>query len=265
MNWRKLTLVPCVGGLLITLSTWAANVSGSKLSQAEKPPTLLSVQQLHSSAQAITVKVMSQSVLGSGILLQRQNLVYTVLTNAHVLRAGSLPYRIQTNDGRIWSADVPKTNGFGKNDLALLQFHSAGTVYTVASLGSSPAVGDQVFAGGFPIAEDGTGKKGFGFTAGKVSLVLHKALEGGYQVGCTNDIQKGMSGGPLLNRRGFVVGVNGMHAYPLWDAPSVFADGSEAGPALHQRIIHLSWAVPIEKVLQNTGVRSQESGVRSQN
>jgi len=250
MNWRKLTLVPCVGSLLITLSTWAANVSSSKLSQPEKPPTLPSVQQLYSSAQTITVKVMSQAVLGSGILLQRQGSVYTVLTNAHVLRAGGSAYCIQTNDGRIWSAQVPKTNRFGQNDLALLQFRSTDTVYTVASLGSSPAVGDQVFAGGFPIAEDGTRKKGFGFTTGKVSLVLHKALEGGYQVGYTNDIQKGMSGGPLLNRRGFVVGVNGMHAYPLWDAPSVFADGSEAEPALHQRIIHLSWAVPIETVLQ---------------
>ncbi|MBO3458813.1 serine protease [Aetokthonos hydrillicola Thurmond2011] len=249
MNWLKFTLVPSVGCLLLTLSTWAANVSGGKLTQPQKPLNQLSVQQLHSSAQAITVKVMSQTVLGSGILLKQQGPIYTVLTNAHVLRAGGVPYRIQTNDNRIWLATVYKTNRFGENDLALLQFRSAGPVYKVASIGSSPTEGESVYAAGFTLTEDGSRKKDFAFTTGKVSLVLRKALEGGYQVGYTNDIQKGMSGGPLLNRRGFVVGVNGMHAYPLWDAPSLFADGSEAEPALHQKIIHLSWAVPIEKVL----------------
>lgn len=257
MNWYKMTLFCCVGSLLITLSTGAANVSGNKLSQRSQPSTQLSVKQLHSSAQAITVKVMSENVLGSGILLKRQGSVYTVLTNAHVLQAGDPPYRIQTKDGRMWAADVPKNverlhaKSLQGVDLALLQFRPTANVYPVASLGSSPAVGDEVFAGGFPFAEEGSGKKGFVFTTGNVSLVLHKALEGGYQVGYTNDIQKGMSGGPLLNRRGFVVGVNGMHAYPLWDAPSVFADGSEADAALHQRIIHLSWAVPIETLMPN--------------
>ncbi|MBR8837585.1 MAG: trypsin-like peptidase domain-containing protein [Stigonema ocellatum SAG 48.90 = DSM 106950] len=249
MIWRKWTLVGCVGGLFMMLSTWAANVSANKYSQRSQPPTQLSIKHLHSSAQAMTVKVMSQAILGSGILLQRQGSIYTVLTNAHVLRAGNSPYRIQTKDGRIWSANAPQTNSFGQNDLALLQFRSTGTVYAVASLGSFPAVGDEVFAGGFPYGEKGSGEKGFAFTTGKVSLVLHKALEGGYQVGYTNNIQKGMSGGPLLNRRGDLVGVNGMHAYPLWDAPSVFADGSEAEPALHQRIIHLNWAVPVKTVL----------------
>ncbi|MBW4624967.1 MAG: serine protease [Brasilonema octagenarum HA4186-MV1] len=259
MNWRNLTLVVCVSGLLITLSTWVANVSVSKLSQPKQPPTHLSVKQLRSSAQAITVKVMSQSdVLGSGILLQRQGSVYTVLTNAHVLRAGNPPYRIQISDHRIWQAQLSKNvetlhaTSLEGHDLAILQFRSTKTVYPVASLGSSPAVGDEVFASGFPFAEDGSGDKGFVFTTGKVSLVLDKPLEGGYQIGYTNDIQKGMSGGSLLNRQGEVVGVNGMHAYPLWDAPSEFADGSEADPALHQRIIRLSWAVPIETVRHPT-------------
>lgn len=59
-----------------------------------------------------------------------------------------------------------------------------------------------------------------------------------------------MSGGPLLNRRGEVVGVNGKHAYPLWDVPSVFQDGSKACPPLHETITRLSFAVPIETVVQ---------------
>lgn len=253
MNWRKFTLIACVGSLCFTLSTLAINVSSNKFAKPQLSVTQLSIKQLHSSAQAITVKVISQDVLGSGILLKKQGNFYTVLTNAHVLRSHKPPYRIQTNDNRIWVADVPKTIRFGQNDLALLQFRSTGIIYSVASFGSSPAVGDEVFAGGFPFQEEETGKKGFALTTGKISLRLHKALEGGYQFGYTNDIEKGMSGGPLLNRRGEVVGVNGMHAYPLWDAPSVFADGSEADAALHKKITRLSWAVPIETVIKLIG------------
>ncbi|MBD2775760.1 S1 family peptidase [Iningainema tapete] len=249
MNWRKFTLIACLSGLFITLPIWVANISVSKLAQPKPPLNQFSVEQIQQQAQAITVKVMSSDVLGSGIILQRQGSVYTVLTNAHVLRAGNPPYRIQTSDRHIWqNVETNASTSLHKNDLAILQFRSTGKVYLVASLGSSPVVGMEVFAGGFPTTEEVSGEKGFVFNTGKVSLVLPKALEGGYQVGYTNNIQKGMSGGPLLNRQGKVVGVNGMHANPIWDAPSVFADGSEAAPALHQKITRLSWAVPIDTV-----------------
>lgn len=248
MNWRKFTLIACLSGLFITLPIWVANISVSKLAQPKPPLNQFSVEQIQQQAQAITVKVMSSDVLGSGIILQRQGSVYTVLTNAHVLRAGNPPYRIQTSDRHIWqNVETNASTSLHKNDLAILQFRIPGNVYPVASLGSSPVVGMEVFAAGFPTTEV-AGEKGFVFNTGKVSLVLPKALEGGYQVGYTNNIQKGMSGGPLLNRQGKVVGVNGMHANPIWDAPSVFADGSEAEPALHQKITRLSWAVPIDTV-----------------
>ena len=55
-----------------------------------------------------------------------------------------------------------------------------------------------------------------------------------------------MSGGPLLNRRGEVVGINGIHAYPLWDATEYYADGSEPCAALQDFIARSSWGIPIE-------------------
>jgi hypothetical protein len=80
------------------------------------------VAQLQEKAAAITVKILSTDFLGSGILLNKQNSVYTVLTNAHVLRADNPRYRIQTPDGEIYKADVQKDVNFQNYDLAILQF-----------------------------------------------------------------------------------------------------------------------------------------------
>ncbi|MGJ5673218.1 MAG: S1 family peptidase [Nostochopsis sp.] len=257
MKWRKLKLVTLATGILLVICGSAVYLKysaecNSNNCEAKKTTQTnhLSVEQIRRNAQIITVKVMSKEFLGSGILIKKQGSVYTVLTNAHVLRADDPPYRIQTPDSRIWSANLPRNIKFGTNDLAILQFSSPDTNYTVATITFNSTMGDEVFAAGFPHADEGK-DKGFTFTTGKITLKLPKALEGGYQIGYTNDIQKGMSGGPLLNHRGEVLGVNGMHAYPLWDVPSVFSDGSEADQKLHEQIVRLSWAVPMEKSSAN--------------
>jgi S1-C subfamily serine protease len=243
MNWRKLRLVIWIGSVSMVLSASTPFLSVSAQYQSQK---------VYQKAQSITVKILAADFLGSGIILKKYNFSYTVLTNAHVLEAGDRPYRIQTPDGKIYAADLPKGLNFGNNDLALLKFHSKGKIYAVASVGSSPLVGDEVFSGGFPATEDSSLVKNFALTTGKVLLVLPKPLEGGYQLGYTNNLEKGMSGGPLLNRQGKVVGVNGMHAYPVWDVPSVFQDGSKTDEQLHKMIIRLSWAVSMEKIVQLT-------------
>jgi S1-C subfamily serine protease len=244
------------------LSSSAASISiSARQTSITQPPIPLSAAQLQEKAAAMTVKILSTDFLGSGILLNKQNSVYTVLTNAHVLRADNPPYRIQTPDGEIYKADVPKNVNFQDYDLAILQFSSIEKVYSVANLGTVPKIGDEVFIAGFPMEEESE-KISFVFIGGKVSLVLSKALEAGYQVGYTNRLEKGMSGGALLNKQGEVVGVNGMHAYPLWDAPSVFLDGSQAEEKLHQEIVGLSWAIPIDMVVQMMGKSPGESNSR---
>jgi serine protease DegQ len=95
-----------------------------------------------------------------------------------------------------------------------------------------------------------TAVKGFKFTTGKISLIASKALEGGYQVGYSNNIEKGMSGGPVLNGKGEVIAVNGMHQEPLWGDPYIYQDGSKPKSSLFSMFSRSSWAIPMETALQ---------------
>ena len=129
----------------------------------------------------------------------------------------------------------------------MLEF-SSNTIYGVANIGTQSKIGDKVFIAGFPADESENTVQQFTFTTARIVLVLEKALERGYQIGYTNKLEKGMSGGPLLNENGQLIGVNGMHAYPLWDVPSVFIDGTPADEKLHQQIVRLNWAIAIDKL-----------------
>jgi S1-C subfamily serine protease len=190
------------------------------------------LQGLQQYARNITVQVISEDNWGSGILVRRQGNSYTVLTNQHVLWIGD-KFTIQTPDGKSYAARRDATTGFGKNDLGILHFASA-----------------------LPLTEKST--KGFKFTSGSISLISKKAFEGGYQVGYSNTIEKGMSGGPVLNTKGQVIAVNGMHQEPLWGNPYIYQDGSK--PTIGFNILsHSSWAIPIETVVRSATLRTAQN------
>ena len=201
---------------------------------------------------------MSKEFIGSGTLIKRQGQIYTVITNAHVLRADNPPYQIQTADGSIYEATAPSLVN-KDNDLALLKFDSK-NAYSVAALGDSSNLsdGEKVFVGGFA-----SNSRKFIFTSGQVTLILDKALKGGYQIGYTNNIRKGMSGAPLLNHRGEVIGINGLHKDPVWDAPDLYQDGSQPCKPLQDLITRSSMAVPIQTVMQSTASEVNLKNLRS--
>jgi len=220
------------------------------------PLTDLSVMQeiewgdrLYPLARSITVKVFADRNTGSGILIQRQGTTYTVLTNRHVLTAGS-PYAIQTPDGRRYPARVLKRLDFAGNDLRLVEFDSH-QEYAIAPLGAARDMppGEPLISAGFPQENPPARDAGFLLTRGQVSLNLSEAMVGGYQLGYTNPIYQGMSGGPVLNQWGEVVGINSLRAYPLWGNPYVFADGSSPAAEQRSQFVHSSWAVPMETFL----------------
>ncbi|MDJ1180439.1 serine protease [Roseofilum sp. BLCC_M91] len=221
-----------------------------------------SPQELRQIARAIAVKVIAGTSHGSGIILGREGETYQVVTNRHVLTASDT-YKIQTSDGQVYAAIQVTAIDFRGKDLALLTFRSD-RPYTLASIAEvSSVVKSEVFAAGFPLqSPPDAAEDGFVFNQGTLQWLLEQPLADGYQMGYDNDIRKGMSGGPLLNNRGEVIGINGMHAYPLWGNPYIYADGSQPDPLLRETLIALSWAIPIGlfQSLSSFEVLSQESG-----
>ena len=215
-------------------------------------------QQVSEIANLVTVRILSDSVSGSGVIIQRQGKTYTVLTNNHVVADNKdKTYQVLTADGRIHIAKWLRSSMFGKVDLALVQFTTSQS-YRVAEIANSNqlSVGDAVYAAGFPnwhwINSESIektrnwGLKAFKLTSGKVGMLPAQSLESGYQLGYTNDIAEGMSGGPVLDISGKLVGINGKSKYPLGGI-DVFklADGSVPSQAVFRQMEALSWAIPI--------------------
>ncbi|MEG4572411.1 serine protease [Microcoleus sp. N3A4] len=196
-------------------------------------------------ARQTAVRIQTGKSSGSGTIVRRQGQTYTVLTNWHVVAFNRGDRTIVTGDGLIHrSLGVPKR--LGDTDLAIALFRSA-IEYKVAPIGASPAaVGEPLLAAGFPAgAEVLTVARGF------VELLLSKSLPQGYSLGYTNEVKIGMSGGPIFNAKGFLVGINGRGKYREPDfGVYAFEDGSEPTPELLEKMVKSSWGIPISIYLQ---------------
>ncbi len=246
--------------LLITLPTKVlASVSNAHV---KHQPNLIARQAntetIAEIARQVTVRIVTNPGIGAGVIIARHGQTYTVLTCDHVVAdSKDNNYQVLTADGRSHEALWRRSTKFGKADLALVEF-SSNWAYQVATIADSKAltVGETVYASGFPnwrwinkATIENTRNWGFlafRLTTGSVELLLDKSLPRGYRLGYTNDIENGMSGGPLLNSRGQVIGINGRLKYPFQGIEAyTFADGSVPSQEFFEQMTALSWAIPI--------------------
>jgi tetratricopeptide (TPR) repeat protein/V8-like Glu-specific endopeptidase len=162
-------------------------------------------------AQAIAVKIATTGGNGSGILLQKQGDVYTILTAAHVVKNERASYTITTPDGRTYQPIANSIRRYqGDVDLAVLKFRSSAT-YKLAELGDSNVLkgGMNLYVAGFPAPTEVITESVFVFREGKVTANSKRAFKNGYGLLYSNDTLPGMSGGPVLDEAGKVVGIHG--------------------------------------------------------
>jgi tetratricopeptide (TPR) repeat protein/V8-like Glu-specific endopeptidase len=186
---------------------------GMGISVALVQPAVLakSATEVNDIAQAIAVKISTTDGNGSGILLQKQGDVYTLLTAAHVVKNGRASYTITTPDGRTYQPIANSIRRYqGDVDLAILKFRSSAT-YKLAQLGDSNVLqgGMDIYVAGFPAPTAVISESTFFFREGKVTANSKRAYKNGYGLVYSNDTLPGMSGGPVLNADGKVVGVHG--------------------------------------------------------
>jgi len=143
--------------------------------------------------------------LGSGIIVRNEKDVYYVLTNNHVVD-GSSEIVIATKDGKEYTAELVGKDS--RRDLAVVSFKTNDS-FPLADLGDSDnvKVGDWAIAMGNPLGA----QFAFSVTRGIVSAVGRTGGPGGNIndfIQTDASINQGNSGGPLINIRGEVIGIN---------------------------------------------------------
>jgi serine protease Do len=163
-----------------------------------KPAPTNTANRVYAKANPAVVTVRSNNGHGSGFIIKADGYI---ITNAHVVAGAPAVVTVMMADGKTeFPADIVGFEAKGL-DLALLKINRPGKLPTVA-LGNTKSlqVGDNVYAIGTPLGEENQST----FTAGMVSAIRGE----GRVIQHNAAINKGNSGGPLLNEKGEVIGVN---------------------------------------------------------
>lgn len=218
----RFDFLACSLGLLLICATPAQS---STQTQITPQPTVKSTKittytgvaaEVDKMAQQVTVLINSQTQgNGSGAIVAKQGNIYYVLTAGHVISKPEA-YQIITPDGQKYPLDYRTVTQFEGVDLALLQFTSSKS-YAVATLADyDVGLEDRavVFLSGFPGVKSGTPTRKL--TAGTVAsqavtqFLAQNAysMANGYGLIYTSLTQPGMSGGPIFDRFGRIIGIN---------------------------------------------------------
>ena len=193
---------------------------------------------LEQKAKQFTVRIDSSSnTNGSGIIIAKEGNTYTVLTSAHVLcesENGTPPcpsnnYEILAPDKNKYPVDKSSIKIESGVDLAVVKFNSSQN-YQIATLADyNPNDEDYIFTAGFPKLGNNSP---WHFTIGRIfekeqglistiqsdfqtntstnlQITNSSSLSGGYELVYSSITYGGMSGGPVLDSQGRVIGIHG--------------------------------------------------------
>ena len=144
---------------------------------------------------------------GSGFILNKDGLI---LTNYHVVKGNERgTVDVTLSDKHKYKAQVLTVDE--GHDLALLKIDAPGLIpATLAETSSNLAVGQRVYAIGNPFGLSGTMTRGIISAIRSVRGPESAPIDDAIQTDAS--VNPGNSGGPLLNSRGEVIGVNTMIA-----------------------------------------------------
>jgi serine protease Do len=196
-RFRSIISVILAGSLLAGVSTASRSAPAKRPAATPVTGGEQNARKIYQQALPAVVTVLVGNGSGSGFVISKDGLI---VTNAHVTDGAPKVVTVQFADGTKAPADVI---GFSKNrqDLSLIKVNGRRNMpFLPLAASGSAKVGDRVYAIGSPLGPENANT----FTQGdviridrKTNYVIHTAL-----------INHGNSGGPLVNSRGQVVGVN---------------------------------------------------------
>ena len=171
-----------------------------------------SAQEVAEIAAPITVQINSLLGDGSGVIVAKLGQKYTVLTVNHVVEETSTNYSIRTHDGENHLATTVtrlQTDNT-EPDLAIVEFES-NLDYPVATLGDSEqaVIGAQIYVYGYPATGGLTGAEREPELSPGLVTSRPKTRPEGYTLRYQAVTWSGMSGGPVFDGAGRVVGLHG--------------------------------------------------------
>lgn len=185
----------------------------------------LSSTQINEKAKQFTVRIDGSEAApkgnGSGSIIGRNGNIYKVLTNWHVVSQSNnlKDYTIQTSDGHTHRVKaIQRLNGA---DLAIITFESSQN-YTLAKLGDSQTLieGQTIHYAGYPASKP----RGYQFYSNQNinGFLPQSAVENGYGLIFTGTALPGMSGSPLLDDNGDIIGIYGRSEQNLAGGVSLY-------------------------------------------
>lgn len=181
---------------------------------APAPLLAISTPEIAKLAESVTVQINGTSGSGTGFIISKQGTTYTVLTANHVVADTTATYTIRTNTKKDYQVTriVPLPKSDNDADLAVVTFDSAES-YSVVTLGDSDqaVIGTEIFVSGYPGNQLGNQfgtQRDYVFVKGNVISRLQPDSPKGYTLRYDAVTKGGMSGGPVFDGEGRVVGVH---------------------------------------------------------
>lgn len=180
--------------------------------------------------------------MGSGFIINEDG---SILTNYHVI-SGAKEIKVTLSDGSEVSASV--VNYDSDKDIAMIKLAEGTKVPAVAELGDSDEIypGAEVIAIGTPLSKN----LAYTLTKGVISG-SNRSIPIGTDGKTTNLIQtdaainSGNSGGPLVNTKGQVIGINSMKLSSQASSSNASVEG-------------IGFAIPINDVKSQIGTLSKQ-------
>ena len=177
--------------------------------------TLPAAAQQSESAAAITESItvrIEGATQGSGVIFGKEENVYTILTAWHVIKdyVQNEEIQIKTPDGKSHNHISYTKEKIGDYDLGLLRIDLRGE-YQVAKINKRKEIspGESLFVGGFPLPSSSVPQRLFRFVPGSLIARSNIQIPGGYQLLYSNQTLPGMSGGPVVDTEGNLIGIHG--------------------------------------------------------